>query len=157
MKTIKPETPATQGSASTSQYPLPPMDGESEARGFPWAAAPDILSPATLGHPCASQDAQQPPSARVVRERSQGLKVPEAAARVTEQELRNLEFRIDELIQVCDRLREENTLLRSQQSGLLAERTNLLAERAHLIKKTEIASSRVESMILRFKSMEYDA
>lgn len=67
-----------------------------------------------------------------------------------EQDLRNLEFRIDELIQVCDRLREENALLRSQQA-------DLLAERSHLIKKTEVVSSRVESMILRFKSMEYDA
>lgn len=150
MKTIEPETPAAQGSLSTSQHPVPPMDGESEAKGVPWAAAPDILPPTTPRHSCASQDAQQPPSARVVRERSQGFKMPEAVARATEQELRNLEFRIDELIQVCDRLREENTLLRSQQSGLLAER-------AHLIKKTEIASSRVESMILRFKSMEYDA
>jgi cell division protein ZapB len=157
MKITKPEIPAAQGSASTSQHPAPPMDGESEARGLPWAVVPGILSPATLGHPCASQDAQQPPSVHVAGEQSERFKMPEAVARATEQELRNLEFRIDELIQVCDRLREENTLLRGQQSGLLAERANLLAERAHLIKKTEIASSRVESMILRFKSMEYDA
>ena len=83
-------------------------------------------------------------------ERSEGSRRPEAAARLVEQDLRNLESRIEELIHICDRLREENTLLRNQQIGLLAER-------AQLIKKTEVISSRVESMILRFKSMEYDA
>ncbi len=76
--------------------------------------------------------------------------MPEAAADLMEQDLHNLEFCIEELIQVCNRLREENTLLRDQQ-------TRLLTERARLIKKTEVVSSRVESMILRFKSMEYDA
>ena len=82
---------------------------------------------------------------------------PETPAHAIEQDLCNLELRVDELIQICDRLRDENALLLSQQTSLLAERTSLLAERSQLIKKTEVVSSRVESMILRFKSMEYDA
>ena len=72
------------------------------------------------------------------------------STRAIEQDLRSLECRIDELIQVCARLKEENTLLRSQNA-------KLASERAELAKKTELASTRVESMIMRFKSMEYDA
>lgn len=65
----------------------------------------------------------------------------------SEQELKNLEFRIDELIALCSRLQEENRLLRTKQS-------QLANERARLLERNESAQSRVEAMILRLKTME---
>ena len=65
----------------------------------------------------------------------------------TEQDLQQLEERLDELIHAIQRLREENRLLRSREE-------ELVAERAGLIEKTELARNRVESMITRLKSME---
>jgi cell division protein ZapB len=58
-----------------------------------------------------------------------------------------LEAKIDELIKACEALREENRALRAQQN-------NLVAERASLIEKSELARSRVESMIARLRAME---
>jgi cell division protein ZapB len=58
-----------------------------------------------------------------------------------------LERQAEELLQTCERLREENASLRTRQE-------TLVAERAELIEKTELARSRVESMISRLKSME---
>ncbi len=68
----------------------------------------------------------------------------------TEQELRNLEVRVDELIALCERLEDENRALR-------AKHASLLRERAHLIEKNESARTRVEAMILRLKTMEQHA
>ena len=62
-------------------------------------------------------------------------------------DINSLEARIDELIKTVDGLRNENRALRSQQD-------NLIAERATLIEKSELARSRVESMIARLKAME---
>lgn len=59
----------------------------------------------------------------------------------------SLEPEIDELIRVCDELRKENQALKGQQD-------NLIAERATLIEKSELARSRVESMISRLRAME---
>lgn len=64
-----------------------------------------------------------------------------------ENELSNLEQRLDELIQIVQQLKGENHSLRESQSSLLNER-------AHLIEKTELARSRVEAMISRLKTME---
>ena len=61
--------------------------------------------------------------------------------------LDTFERQIDELIRNCDRLREENVSLRASQE-------HLVAERAELIEKTELARSRVESMVTRLKTME---
>ena len=61
-----------------------------------------------------------------------------------------LEQRVDELIAICDKLKQENTLLRDRQE-LLVE------ERARLIEKAEMARSRVESMLVRLKAMEQEA
>ena len=58
-----------------------------------------------------------------------------------------LERQVDELLRTCRRLSEENASLRTRQE-------TLVAERAELIEKTELARSRVESMISRLKSME---
>ena len=61
--------------------------------------------------------------------------------------LNSLEARVDELINALSDLASENRALRDQHSGLLAER-------AALIEKSELARSRVESMIARLKAME---
>ena len=62
-------------------------------------------------------------------------------------DINSLEQRLDALIKSCDELRDENQALRTQQD-------NLIAERASLIEKSELARSRVESMIARLKAME---
>lgn len=72
------------------------------------------------------------------------------AQSVTEQELKKLEYRLDELIQTITRLKEENRSLRNQQDSLVSER-------AGLIEKNELARSRVEAMINRLKAMEQGA
>ena len=69
------------------------------------------------------------------------------ASTMTALNLTNLEARVDELISVVSELTHENSALRDQQS-------NLVAERAALIEKSELARSRVESMIARLKAME---
>ena len=62
-------------------------------------------------------------------------------------DLKTLESRVDELIRTVERLKEENRSLREHQNSLVGER-------AKLIEKTELARTRVESMIARLKSME---
>jgi len=69
---------------------------------------------------------------------------------VTEQELRKLEVRLEELVRSIDRLKEENRSLRHQQDSLVTERANL-------IEKNELARNRVEAMINRLKGMEQGA
>lgn len=64
-----------------------------------------------------------------------------------EQDLKTLEYRVDELIQLCHQLKGENQALRDQQS-------NLASERAKLMEKNELARSRIEAMIMRLKNME---
>lgn len=66
---------------------------------------------------------------------------------ITEDDLKRLEARVDELIQANLRLRDEN-------SSLLSTQESLVTERAELIEKTELAKTRVEAMITRLKSME---
>lgn len=67
--------------------------------------------------------------------------------RLADLELHRLEQKVEELIRLCARLREENRTLRTQQE-------HLVNERAALIEKNEIARNRVESMLTRLKSME---
>ncbi len=66
---------------------------------------------------------------------------------IAESGLRELEKRVDELIRVCARLREENESLRARQKVLIAER-------AELIEKSELAQGRVEAIMSRLKSRE---
>jgi cell division protein ZapB len=66
---------------------------------------------------------------------------------ITEDDLKRLEARVDELIQANMRLRDQN-------NSLLSTQDSLVAERAELIEKTEMAKTRVEAMITRLKSME---
>ncbi len=64
-----------------------------------------------------------------------------------ELDLQKLESRVDELIKAVERLQHENKTLRDSQ-------TSLVSERAQLIEKTELARSKVESMIQRIKALE---
>lgn len=60
-----------------------------------------------------------------------------------------LEARVDELIDLNNKLLRENQALRLQQQ-------NWTTERAALIEKNELAKSRVEAMIGRLKGLEQD-
>lgn len=62
-------------------------------------------------------------------------------------EIRKLENRIEELIRVCDRLKDENEALRNQQESLSSEKSQL-------IEKNEQVRARVEAMITRLRAME---
>lgn len=62
-------------------------------------------------------------------------------------DIRQLESRIDRLIEACERLKSENAALQS-------ERQELDAEHAKLLEKTRIARERIEQMIHRLKALE---
>lgn len=64
-------------------------------------------------------------------------------------DLKRLETRVDELIKAVDRLQQENKTLRSSH-------TSLMTERSQLIEKTELARTKVNSMIERLRSLEND-
>jgi cell division protein ZapB len=68
---------------------------------------------------------------------------------MADSDIAKLEKRIDELIEICDKLKNENTLLRDRQEILVEER-------ARLIEKAEMARVRVESMLVRLKAMEQE-
>lgn len=61
--------------------------------------------------------------------------------------IQQLEQQLDELLRTSRRLREENLLLRTQQAAWLSER-------AQLVEKTEVARSRIESMVNRLKQLD---
>lgn len=63
------------------------------------------------------------------------------------QDIKALEERVDDLIGVCRRLREENEGLRSSQESLIEERTKLA-------EKNKMARSRLESIVDRLKALE---
>jgi len=67
--------------------------------------------------------------------------------KISDEEFKRLEIRIEELIQTCEQLKEENRLLKAQQQSYSSER-------AKLLDKQEEARHRVESMISRLKSLE---
>lgn len=65
-------------------------------------------------------------------------------------ELKQLESRVDQLIEACQRLQSENHALRAEQGSLSAEH-------ARLIEKTRVARARIETMIGRLKALERGA
>jgi cell division protein ZapB len=65
-------------------------------------------------------------------------------------DLREISGQLDRLLELCNRLTEENRSLRASQEQLSNERANLLA-------KNEQARSRVEAMIARLRSLENNA
>jgi cell division protein ZapB len=62
-------------------------------------------------------------------------------------DIAELERRVDDLIHLCQHLREENHSLRARQEALVAER-------GELIEKNEQARSRIEAMLSRMRAME---
>lgn len=62
-------------------------------------------------------------------------------------EFAEISARIDQLVELCRRLSEENRSLRQSQEQLSSERAGLIA-------RNEQARSRVEAMIGRLKSLE---
>jgi len=64
--------------------------------------------------------------------------------------LQALEIKMDQLIQVCERLQHENGELR-------AKANDWQRERVRLVEKNELARGRVEAMITRLKSLESDS
>lgn len=75
----------------------------------------------------------------------------EAKAKIgIEQELKQLERRLDELLGTIAQLHEENRALRTRQDSMMAERATLL-------QKNEQVRARVEAMIGRLKAMEHSA
>jgi cell division protein ZapB len=67
-----------------------------------------------------------------------------------DQELKQLERRVDDLVAVLAQLQEENRALRQRQESMVAER-------AALLQKNEQVRARVEAMIGRLKAMEHSA
>lgn len=63
------------------------------------------------------------------------------------EELKKLETRVDDLIDVCERLKRENSKLRTGDGDLREEHERL----RH---KTEQARTRIKSMIERLKALE---
>jgi len=67
----------------------------------------------------------------------------------TEQQLRRLEARVDDLLRIATHLRLENGELREREA-------RLLEERAQLVRKNDLAKSRVEAIITRLQSLEQE-
>ena len=67
--------------------------------------------------------------------------------RVSDDDLKVLENRIDDLIAACHRLKSENSVLKS-------EHDSLNAQHAKLVEKTRVARERIETMIGRLKALE---
>ncbi len=72
----------------------------------------------------------------------------ESPDRNFDQELERLEKRLDELVVICNQLKEENQSLKERQDSLIADRATLL-------QKNEQVRARVEAMIGRLKAMEH--
>jgi cell division protein ZapB len=67
-----------------------------------------------------------------------------------DRELRRLEARLEDVLETCRQLKDENRSLRQRQE-------NLVNERAALLQKNEQARAHVEAMIGRLKAMEHGA
>ncbi|NOQ15300.1 MAG: TIGR02449 family protein [Methyloprofundus sp.] len=65
-------------------------------------------------------------------------------------DIKELEDKLDELIQRYSAVQNENVTLKVKQD-------ELVRERARLVEKTNLARTRVEAMISRLKSMEQDS
>lgn len=66
------------------------------------------------------------------------------------QQLDTLEARLNELLEISSRLRNENETLHSREE-------KLLDERAQLLKKNDLARTKVEAIISRLKTLSQDS
>ncbi|HKI73189.1 MAG TPA: TIGR02449 family protein [Pseudomonadales bacterium] len=64
-------------------------------------------------------------------------------------EIKDLEAKIDELIQLMDDLE-------SKHARMEADRDTLLQEKTRLLEKNELAKNKVEAMIMRLRALEQD-
>jgi cell division protein ZapB len=64
-------------------------------------------------------------------------------------EIKDLEAKIDELIQLMDELERKQAMMSDNQ-------TNWQTERARLLEKNELAKNKVEAMIMRLKALDQD-
>lgn len=69
---------------------------------------------------------------------------------MSDNNLKSLEAKIDELIAFSAHLRQENESLKDRENSLLKERTQL-------IEKTNLARQRVEAMITKLKALQDNA
>jgi len=58
-----------------------------------------------------------------------------------------IQSRVEDVVNLCTRLRQEN-------KALLEQQNELVEERSKLIEKNEMARAKVEQMITRLKAME---
>ena len=63
------------------------------------------------------------------------------------EQVAQLEQRVEQLMRLCDQLRDENRIL-------LQAQESLNAERAALLDRNETARARIEAMISRLKALE---
>ena len=68
---------------------------------------------------------------------------------MADKQLKTLAAKVNDLIQLCELLDQENRELKSQASGWAEEREQL-------IEKTEVARKKVELMISRLKALEQE-
>lgn len=61
-------------------------------------------------------------------------------------DLKELENKLDQLIELYSSVKNENEILRNKQDSLIREK-------AHLVEKTALARNRVEAMISRLRAM----
>ncbi|NND66816.1 MAG: TIGR02449 family protein [Halioglobus sp.] len=66
---------------------------------------------------------------------------------MADDQLKELEKKIDELIDLCQELNRENQALKADNSGWRTERQDLIS-------KNELARNKVEAMIDRLRAME---
>ena len=66
---------------------------------------------------------------------------------MADDQLKELEKKIDELITLCQELNRENQALKSDNAGWRTERQDLIS-------KNELARNKVEAMIGRLRAME---
>lgn len=69
---------------------------------------------------------------------------------MTESAIATLEDKLDQLIRLCDRLKQENEAYQEKESKWLRERTRL-------VEKNELARTRVEAMISKLKNLEAES
>lgn len=66
------------------------------------------------------------------------------------QQFKQLERKVSDLIQLCEQMDRENRVLKTAAMSWQQEREQL-------VQKTEIARSKVESMIVRLKALEQES
>jgi cell division protein ZapB len=102
------------------------------------------ISPARAAVAAAGGRLTASEAARIIERMSETHPAP------VEQELKQLEQRVDELVAMLAQLQEENRALRQRQDAMMTER-------AMLLQKNEQVRARVEAMIGRLKAMEHSA